>query len=276
MTSTAQQDASPASPVVLLEKHADDRIWVVTLNRPERMNTIGDGMMERLVEIFLDYRDDPGARVAILTAAGDRAFCAGFDLNAVARRRADGGATRPTPPRGPTTIVPLAEGLDVWKPVICAINGYAIAGGFMLAMQCDIRIMAEHARAGVSEVRWNLGSAWMMPITRQIGLGNALELCLWGDTQITAQRAYEIGWAQRVVPKEDLMTVAMQYANRMLDMAPRAVRNVKQMLYRGAYMDPLEGQRFGSALIQNLAGMQDSIEGPQAFLEKRRPNYIDG
>ncbi len=270
-------DTQPTTPVVLLEKHADDQIWVVTLNRPERMNTIGNGMMERLVEIFMDYRDDPKARVAILTAAGDRSFCAGFDLRDVAERRANAGTARPTtPPRGPTTIVPLAEGLDVWKPVIAAINGYAIAGGFMLAMQCDIRIMAEHAKVGVSEVRWNLGSAWMMPITRQIGLGNALELCLWGDTQMTAQRAYEIGWAQRVVPKENLMTVAMQYADRMLDMAPRAVRNVKQMIYRGAHMDPIEGQRFGSALIQNLAGMQDSVEGPRAFLEKRRPHYIDG
>lgn len=267
-------DAEP----VLLEKRADGRIWVVTLNRPERMNTIGGGMMERLVEIFLGYRDDPAARVAILTAAGDRAFCAGFDLRDVAARRASASAgARPAPPpRGPTTIVPLAEGLELWKPVIGAINGFAIAGGFMLAMQCDIRIMAEHARIGVSEVRWNLGSAWMMPITRQIGLGNALEMCLWGDTQFTAQRAYEIGWAQRVVPKERLMAVAMEYADRMLDMAPRAVRNVKQMIYRGAYMDPLEGQRFGSALIQNLVGMQDSVEGPQAFLEKRRPNYIDG
>jgi len=271
--------STEVQPVVLLEKHADDRIWVVTLNRPERLNTIGNGMMERLVEIFLDYRDDPTARVAILTAAGDRSFCAGFDLRDVAERRANAaaaGTARPAPPRGPTTIVPLAEGLDVWKPTIAAINGYAIAGGFMLAMQCDIRIIAEHAKVGVSEVRWNLGSAWMMPITRQIGLGNALELCLWGDTQMTAQRAFEIGWAQRVVPKEDLMTVAMQYADRMLDMAPRAVRNVKQMIYRGAYMDPLEGQRFGSALTQNLIGMQDSAEGPRAFLEKRRPNYIDG
>lgn len=264
---------TPAEPVQL-EKRADSRIWVITLNRPERMNTIGGGMMERLVEIFLDYRDDPEARVAILTAAGDRSFCAGFDLRDVAARRTSG--ERPTPTRGPTTIVPLAEGLDVWKPVIGAINGYAIAGGFMLAMQCDIRIMAEHAKIGVSEVRWNLGSAWMMPLTRQIGLGNAMELCLWGDTQMSAQRAYEIGWAQRVVPKDELMTVAMQYADRMLDMAPRAVRNVKQMIYRGAYMDPIEGMRFGGALIQNLRGMEDSVEGPKAFLEKRRPNYVDG
>lgn len=100
-----------------------------------------------------------------------------------------------------------------------------------------------------------------VPITRQIGLGNALELCRWGDTQITVQRALEIDWAQRVVPMEDLMAVAMQYADRTLDMAPCAVRNVKQMIYRGAHMDPLEGQRFGSALIQNLAGMQDGVEG---------------
>lgn len=279
-TSTAGAGAEP----VLLEKREGGRIWVITLNRPERMNAIGGGMMESLVEMFLDFRDDMDARVAILTGAGERAFCVGFDLRDVAERRAAqarGEAAAPrqapwgTPPRQPASIVPLAEGLDVWKPVIGAVNGYAIAGGFMLAMQCDIRILAEHARVGVSEVRWNLGSGWMAPITRQIGLGNALELCLWGDTQFTAQRAYEIGWAQRVVPTEQLMPVAMQYAERMLDMAPRAVRNVKQMIYRGFNRDPLESQRIGGWLIQNLGGMQDSAEGPRAFLEKRRPNYTD-
>ena len=107
-------------------------------------------------------------------------------------------------------------------------------------------------------------------------LGAALELCLWGDTQYSANRCYEIGWAQKVVPGSELMTTALTFAQRMLNMAPREVRNVKQMLYRGFNMDPRDSVVYGGWLEQNLAGMQDSIEGPLAFSEKRRPNFIDG
>ena len=238
------------------------------------MNSIGDGLGEALHEAYAEFRDDTEARVAIITGAG-RTFCAGADLIATSETRQKGGGQAPRvgPPR---SSVPLAEGMGLWKPTIAAINGYAIAGGFMFAMQCDIRIMAESARIGIAEVRWNMGGAgWMIPITRQIGLSSALELILWGDTQYDAQRCYEIGWAQRVVPNDQLMDTAMEYANRALDMAPRAVRNMKQALYRGFGMDPLSGAAFGSAIEQNLAGMKDSVEGPTAFSEKRRPNFID-
>ena len=267
-------------PVVKVEKHEDGKIHVITLNRPHRMNSIGDGLSEALYDAWADFRDDPEARVAILTGAGDRAFCAGADLIATAETRQAAQAGRSTTAGRPVgerkSPVPLSEGMGLWKPTIAAINGFAVAGGFMYAMQCDIRIMAEEARVGIAEVRWNMGGAgWMIPLTRQIGLGSALELILWGDTQYPAQRCYEIGWAQRVVPREQLMETAMDYAQRALSMAPRAVRNNKQALYRGYYMDPLQGQAYGSALEQNLAGMQDSIEGPLAFWEKRQPHFID-
>jgi enoyl-CoA hydratase/carnithine racemase len=273
----------PAEPVLLVDKHADDRIWVITMNRPHRMNSLGGGMVAAITETFEAYRDDPVARVAILTGAGDRAFCAGADLKETSELRlaaASGGETsnqfRPDR-RGRLPFVPLSEGLDIWKPTIAAINGFAVAGGFMVAMQCDIRIIADHAKIGIAETRWNMGgSGWMAPLTRQIGLGNALELALWGDTQYTAQRAYEIGWAQRVVPLPELMPSAMAYAERMLDLAPRAVSNIKRMLYRGFNMDPVASMTEGYWLEQNLAGMKDSVEGPTAFAEKRKPDFIDG
>lgn len=262
-------------PVVKVDKHEGGKIHVITLNRPHRLNSIGDGLGEALYDAFAAFRDDPEARVAILTGAG-RAFCAGADLIATSEaRQAGAGAQRR--PAGPVkNIVPLSEGMNLWKPTIAAINGFAIAGGFMYAMQCDIRVMAQSARVGIAEARWNMGGAgWMVPITRQIGLGSALELTLWGDTQYDAERCYQIGWAQRVVPDEQLLDTAMEYAQRAMYMAPRAVRNMKQALYRGYYMEPLVGQAFGSAIEQNLAGMQDSVEGPTAFSEKRRPNFID-
>ena len=280
---TAQQAGSrhqeQVGPVVLVDKHEGGKIWVITLNRPHRMNSMGGGLTEALTDALEAYREDPGARVAIITGAGDRAFCAGADLIETAeRRQAEAKQDGPRPQAAPRRrfFVPLSEGMDLWKPTIAAINGFAVAGGFMIAMQCDIRIMAEHARIGIAEVRWNMpGAGWMAPVTRQMTLGNALELCLWGDTQYSAQRCYEIGWAQKVVPKEQLMEAAMQYGQRMLDMAPREVRNVKQMLYRGFNMNPLESMTYGGWLEQNLQGMRDSIEGPLAFSEKRRPNFVD-
>lgn len=265
-------------PVVLVDKLEGGKIWVITMNRPHRMNALGDGMATALGVAFEAYRDDPTARVAIVTGAGERAFCAGADLieTAEIRQAAARGEKPPSQGMGPIKFFNLSENLNLWKPTIAAVNGFAVAGGFMIAMQCDIRIMAEHAKVGIAEVRWNMGgSGWMAPLTRQLPLGAALELCLWGDTQYTAQHCYEIGWAQKVVPAADLMSTAMGYAQRMLDMAPREVRNVKQMLYRGFNMNPMDSLTYGGWLEQNLAGMQDSIEGPKAFAEKRRPNFVD-
>lgn len=278
-TATSTRNQEQVGPVVIVEKLEDGKIWVLTLNRPHRMNSMGGGLTEALTDALEAYRDDAAARVAIITGAGERAFCAGADLiEAAERRQAEAqSGVRPVPQARRRNFVPMAEGLDLWKPVIAAINGFAVAGGFMIAMQCDIRIIAEHARVGIAETRWNMGGAgWMAPITRQMTLGNALELTLWGDTQYTAQRCYEIGWVQKIVPKEELMETAMAYARRMLDMAPREVRNIKQMLYRGFNMSPLDSQVYGGWLEQNLQGMKDSIEGPLAFSEKRRPNFIDG
>ena len=267
-------------PVVKVDKLEDGQIYVITMNRPHRMNSMGDGLPEALYDAFAEFRDDPTGRVAILTGAGSKAFSAGADLIATSETRqaqsADGRPRGYRAPRQGKDIVPLSEGMNLWKPTIAAVNGFAIAGGFMYAMQCDIRIMAEHARVGIAEVRWNMpGGYWMAPMTRQLGLGSALELSLWGDTQYTAERCYQIGWAQRVVPAEELMETAIDYARRALVMAPRSVRNIKEALYRGYYMDPLQADAFGRAMEQNLAGMQDSVEGPTAFSEKRRPNFTD-
>jgi enoyl-CoA hydratase/carnithine racemase len=266
-------------PVVKIDKHEGGQVYVITLNRPHRMNSIGDGLGDALFDAYAEFRDDPNARVSIITGAGNRSFCAGADLIQTSETRqseSSGADAPPPPPAMRRSSVPLAEGMGLWKPTIAAINGFAIAGGFMFAMQCDIRIMAESARVGIAEVRWNMGGAgWMIPVLRQIGLGSAMELILWGDTQWDAQRCYELGWAQRVVPDDQLMETAMSYADRALAMAPRAVRNDKQALYRGFYMTPEVAQAYGGALEQNLQGMQDSVEGPTAFSEKRRPNFID-
>lgn len=272
---------STFGPVVKVDKLEDGRIHVITMNRPHRMNAIGDGMNEALYDAWIAFRDDRQARVAILTGAGDRSFCAGADLlNRASRdREADLPQSEMLTRRNAGDArhwIPLAEKLGVWKPTIAAINGYALAGGFQFAMQCDIRVMSDTAKVGISETRWNMTAAhWAIPLTRQMGLGPALELTLWGDTQFDAQRCYELGWANRVVPPEALMDTAMDYARRVLYLAPRAIRNMKEAMYRGYHMDPIMGEVFGGALEADLAGMQDSVEGPRAFAEKRRPNFTD-
>jgi enoyl-CoA hydratase/carnithine racemase len=278
MAAKTGRDLKQEGEVVRIDVHEGGKIWVITMNRPHRMNALGGGMAGALNDAFEAYRDNKQARVAILTGAGDRAFCTGADLIETAEIR-QAQARGEEPPPGAMRRLELAnmsESLGLWKPTIGALNGFAIAGGFMLAMQCDIRIMAEHARVGIAEARWNMpGASWMAPLCRQMPLGCALELTMWGDTQYDAQRCYQIGWAQAIAPKEELMSVAMKYADRMLDMGPRAVRNNKEMIYRGATMEPSSSMRFGTALEQNLRGMKDSIEGPLAFSEKRRPNFLD-
>ncbi|MXX81566.1 MAG: enoyl-CoA hydratase/isomerase family protein [Chloroflexi bacterium] len=266
-------------PVVKVDKLENGGVYLITLNRPHRLNSIGDGLSDALYDAFEEYRDDPNARCAVLTGAG-RAFCAGADLiNTAETREAEregresGNAPIISRRKNP---VPLSEALGLWKPTIAAINGWAVAGGFMYAMQCDIRIMSEEAKVGIAETRWNMGGAgWMTPLTRQIGLGSALELTLWGDTQYDAERCHQLGWVQRVVPQELLLETALGYARRMLYLAPREVRNIKQALYRGYYMEPMMAQQFGAAIEQNLQGMNDSIEGPKAFSEKRLPKFTD-
>jgi enoyl-CoA hydratase/carnithine racemase len=260
--------------ILLYEKK--DRIVTITLNRPERRNALNLELFERLAEAWVQFRDDEDAWVAIITGAGDKALCAGMDLIDLAEIKSKGEQLTDH------TYLPFGDFLrlqemvfcpEIWKPIICAINGTATAGGFCIAQNADIRIAAEHAELGIGETRWNLPAAWVCTLTRQLTLGHALEIALWGDRRITAQRGYEIGWINRVVPYEKLMDEAMEWAERMLSLAPRCVRNLKQILYRSHSLSPHEALAWGADLEQNLVGMEDTLEGPKAFTEKRKPEF---
>ncbi|MBI4498873.1 MAG: enoyl-CoA hydratase/isomerase family protein [Chloroflexi bacterium] len=257
-----------AEPVLLYETRENGRIVIMTMNRPQQLNALTTELNNAIVEGWERFAADDNAWVAIITGAGDRSFSAGVDLKETVAVRE--GRIPPPPPWRP--ILP-PDFTNHWKPTIAAINGYAFAGGFIVAHRCDIRIAAEHAQMGISEARWNMPTGWVHDLTRYIGLGHALELVLWGDTVITAQRAYEMGWVNKVVPKEKLMEEALAWADRMLYLAPRVVRNGKQLLYRGWDMDVMSGRALGRVLDQQLEGMEDSLEGPRAFTEKRRPQF---
>jgi len=262
--------------VLLLDKEANGRIWVITLNRPERLNAFNGELRKTLHETYWEFAHDDEAWVAILTANG-RAFGSGQDLREPADRNQAELDGKPDPmvemPDYLQNIFPLAERLNCWKPMIAAVNGIAVAGGFNHAMQCDIRIASTAAEFGVTEVRWNQGAGWVNTLPRIIGLGNSLELVLWGDRRVSAARAYEMGLVNQVVEPDQLLPTAMEWAERMLVLAPRAVRNFKEILYRGSYMSTFEMARYAQNLEGNLRGMEDSIEGPLAFAEKRVPVF---
>ena len=257
-------------PKLLYETKENGRIAVITLNRPEVLNAFDRDLSAQIYQTWQRFAEDEDCWVAIWTGAGDRAFCTGQDLKERADLEKEGGDA---PYRGRRPIFLVPEAFNVWKPTIAAINGYAIAGGWNLAEACDIRIAAEHAEMGVAEVRWNQGGSFVGFLTRQLTLAHALEIVLWGDKRISAQRAYEMGWVNRVVPKEKLMDEAMEWANRMLYLAPRAMRNMKELIYRGHTMTEMEISAFAQSREYNLRGMEDSLEGPLAFAEKRLPRF---
>jgi len=252
-----------------------DHLAILTLNRPEAMNAMNAAMRKEMGDAFVDFRDDNDAWVLIITGAGPRAFCAGMDLREMAARLA-GGGPGPRPDQGgagtePARPASLMEGnIEIWKPVIAAINGVAVGGGLETALACDIRIAAESARMGMSEPKRGIipGGGGMARLPRLAPLGAALEILLTGDL-ITAQEAYRVGLVNQVVPDSELMTAAAKMAERLMESAPLALRAIKETVMKTRHM-PLEEAlraRFGP----NVTASEDAREGTAAFGQKRKP-----
>lgn len=250
-------------PALIYEKK--DRIAYLTLNRPESMNAINSEMREALAEAWNDFNSDDDAWVAIISGAGERAFCAGMDLKERAAR--DGGGVG-RQQRRPLTS--LALGLNVWKPVIAAIHGYCLGGGFQLAQSCDFRICSDDALLGVTEVKLGMTPAWTLELAKLIGLAHALEIVLTGQ-HIPAQRAYEMGFVNKVVPKAQLMSEAEKWARMLAENAPLSVRGMKEVLYRCLTLPEEQAQAIAKHILYRVAVSEDSKEGPRAFVEKRKP-----
>lgn len=250
--------------VALYEKRGHAAI--ITMNRPERMNALGGGLPQRVQEHWHTANEDDDVWVVILTGTG-RAFCAGADLkdmNESGRPAGSGSivATGPTP----STHVPT------WKPTIAAVNGWCLAGGWSQAMSCDVRIAAESAQFGITEVKWNLPAGFGARLEYVASIGLACEILLWGQFH-TAQRMYEVGFVNKVVPDAQLMEEAMHWADLVCINGPAAVRAHKQMIYMGRNMAVNELAQLGNALFRPISQMEDSREGPRAFVEKRTPQW---
>ncbi|MBI3758099.1 MAG: enoyl-CoA hydratase/isomerase family protein [Deltaproteobacteria bacterium] len=239
------------------------QVAVITINRPESRNAINRGVREGLLKAWERFEHDREARVAILTGAGT-AFCAGADLKEMAQTKL--GAL----PRGSLPI--LNVNVRATKPVIAAVNGGAYAGGWALAQMCDMIVASEAARFAISEAKVGRGMPWAVPLTHMIPQKVLLEILLTGDP-ISAQRAYEIGFVNHVVPADQLMPKAMALAVTIAENAPLTVAAAKEMVYLATDMGRLAGLEAARHLFDHVYKSEDALEGPRAFAEKRKPQW---
>lgn len=245
----------------------------MTLNREERRNAFSHELTDRLAQAWEYFNENDDLWVAILTGAGDVSFCAGHDLKEDVEGDVRGGEAwshKPYQARRASPDVPT------WKPTIAAINGFCMAGGWRLAQDCDVRIAAEHATFGIPEVKWNLPAPFGAHWEYQGSFGIAAEMLMWGRS-ITARRAYEIGFVNKVVPAPALMDEALEWAEHVCTLGQESVRAHKQMLHRARNMSAAEIRQLGRDLFYwyppRPGVTLHADEGLRAFNEKRAASY---
>ncbi|HEX2454458.1 MAG TPA: enoyl-CoA hydratase-related protein [Vicinamibacterales bacterium] len=247
----------------------DGAIAVITVNRPKVLNALNSETLDELRRTMLALKHDDGVRAIVVTGAGEKSFIAGADINELAVQSPTTG--RDHAMRG-QHVLDLIENLG--KPVIAAINGYALGGGCELAMACTLRIAADTAKLGQPEINLGIipGYAGTQRLSRLIGAGRALELLLTGD-QITAQEAHRLGLVNRVVPAAEVLSEAKQLAASLSTKAPVAMKYIIDAVHKGLQMGFGDAQVFEATLFGLVASTDDMREGTRAFLEKRKPEF---
>ncbi len=253
-----------ADPVESIHYERRGGVVVITIDRPAQMNAINVDVRRGLFEAFGRFEQDAEALVAILTASGDKAFCAGMDL----KEAAETGLG--VPPSGFLPI--LGDSIRISKPTIAAVNGLAFAGGWLLAQMCDLCIAAEHATFGITEARVGRGMPWAAPLGSMVQQRALMELLLTAEP-ITAARAREIGFVNHVVPGAQLMERAIAMAQRIAENAPLTVRAARELVYLSTEMGRSAAQRAATHLFDKVYLSEDAKEGPRAFREKRKPRW---
>lgn len=246
----------------------EDRIAIFTINRPDALNAINVQAMQELHEAMVAFRDDPELWVGIITGSGEKAFCVGADIKNMLPFIKE---NRGKPWTLPATTM---RGLELYKPLIAAINGLALGGGLELALSCDIRIASENARFGQPEVNLGLMPGWggTQRLPRVIPWAKAAEILFMGRP-IDAQEAYRIGLVNKVVPQDKVMPTAKEWAEVICQVGPLGIRAAKQAMTRGCSMSLEDGLQLEGYLFDTLFGTEDYAEGDAAFTEKRKPNF---
>lgn len=249
------------SGVVLFDARADG-IAVITINRPEHRNSMNRAVREELRAAWFRFENDPALRVAILTGAGEKAFCAGGDL----KEMVDTGMKVP-----PRDFIPTPhDNIELTKPTIAAVNGFAYAGGWLIAQACDLCVASTTASFAISEVKVGRGSHWATPLIHMIPQRIMMEIILTGRP-ITAQRAYEIGLVNRLVEPEALMDAALGLAHEILEGAPLSVKAGREAVLLSTEMGRAAALRAARDAYEYAYNSEDAQEGPRAFAEKRKP-----
>ncbi len=242
----------------------EDGVAIITLNRPETRNALARDVRDGLFEAWRRFEGDPNLRVAILTGAGDKAFCAGGDLKEMVERKLQ------VPPR---EMFPVpGDNIELTKPTIAAVNGVAFAGGWMIAQACDLCVASTSAQFAITEVKVGRGSPWAAPLIHMIPQRIFMEIVLTGKP-ISAQRAYEIGLVNRLAAPEELMPTALALAAEILEGAPLSVKAARETVMLSTEMGRSAALQAARAASETMYCSEDAQEGPRAFSEKRRPNW---
>jgi enoyl-CoA hydratase/carnithine racemase len=247
----------------------EGRLTIVTLNRPEVMNALHADAHEELARVFDDFASDPGQWVAIVTGAGERAFSAGNDLKVTAA-----GGRKPWPASG---FAGLTQRFDLDKPVIAAVNGIAMGGGFEIALACDLIVAAENAVFALPEPRVGLAAlaGGLHRLPREIGAKQALGMILTGR-RVSAEEGKALGFVNEVVPAGEAVAAARRWAAVIMEASPMSVRASKQAVYRGLAEPTLEDalkNQMRYPAVSAMFASDDFKEGPKAFAQKRKPEW---
>lgn len=257
----------------------DGHIAIVTINRPEARNAMSPEVIVRLDEAWKNVHDDDEVRVAIITGSGDKAFCSGADLGKLIPLFT--GARKPEDEWDEKILGDpmmsnrsLLRNYDTVKPVIAAVNGFAIAGGMEMLQGTDIRVASETAKFGLQEVKWAIfpvaGSTVRLP--RQIPYSSAMELLLTGNL-IDADRALRLGLVNHVVPQDQVMAKAMELAKAIAQNGPIAVREIRRSVRECIGMPEIPALELEQQIGMPVFATRDAREGPKAFMEKRKPQF---
>ena len=258
---------------ILYERQGQVRL--ITINRADQMNSLDFAANDRLTEIWREFAADDEARAAVITGAGNKAFCAGADLKTYtidyATRRAAEFREKYTDGTG---FGGITRGLDIDKPIVAAINGFAISGGLELAEACDIRFCSPNAEFAHQDINWGFhpcdGGCVRLP--QIVGLGNAMEMILSGE-RIDAEHAHRIGLVNRVIPIAELVSKSLEFADMLASRAPLAQRYAKQVILRALDMPVADALKLESRSFYDLGQTEDIKEGTTAFREKRPADF---